>query len=236
MTDDGRLAKVRALLAKAEASEFPAEAEAYTARAAELISKWGLDEAMEQAAEKVTLVAGDRVVWMDGFYQVEKASLLHGVAKGMGLRAVTISGTNRRNGGRAVHLFGMPGDLDRCELLFTSLLVQAGQQVAVARPANYWENVAAYRRTWFEGFRDAIQQRLTAALSSAAEKAGPGTDLVLANRSALVEQRVTEVYPRIRNTRRQLRGSGREHGYRAGQRANLGGTTVTGPTGRRALS
>lgn len=232
----GRLAQVRALLAKAEATEFPAEAEAYTAKAAELITRWGLDEAIAQAAQRVTLVAGDRVLHMEGFYQREKASLLHGVARGMGLRAVTITGTGPQNGGVAVHLFGMDGDLNRCELLFTSLLVQAGQQVAAARPANYWENVAAYRRTWFAGFRDAIQARLTTATRQATRQAGPGTDLVLANRSGLVEQRVAEAYPRLRTARRSLTGSGREHGYRAGQRANLGGTTVTGQAGRRPIA
>lgn len=224
---NGKLAQVRALLAKAEATEYPAEADLYTAKAAELITKWGLEEALSEAAEQVRLVAGDRVIFMEGNYQREKASLLHGVARGMGLRAVTITGTNRRNGGMAVHLFGMGGDLDRAELLFTSLLVQAGQQVAVARPDFYWENVAAYRRTWFEGFREAIETRLADAREKAVAETGPGTDLVLVNRSALVDQRVVEVYPKLRNTRRNLTGSGREHGYRAGQRANISGTAVT---------
>lgn len=236
MTEDRRLAKVRKLLAQAEdPASTPAEAEAFTAKAAQLITEWGLDEALVQAREHVRLVAGDRVLRMEGSYQKDKAGLLHGVARGLGLRAVNRARTGPGNGGLEVHLFGMEGDLNRCELLFTSLLVQAAQQVAVARPAYSYESVAAYRRSWFEGFRQAIETRLTQAREAAVAQTGPGTDLVLADRSALVDQRVTEVYPRLITAKRRLQGSGRAHGYRAGERANLGGTGVDSGARRTAL-
>ena len=44
--DDRRLSTIRALLAKAEATEYPDEAEAFFAKASELISRWAIDEAM----------------------------------------------------------------------------------------------------------------------------------------------------------------------------------------------
>ena len=43
---DSRLATIRGLLAKAEATEFAAEAEAFTAKASELMARYSLDEAM----------------------------------------------------------------------------------------------------------------------------------------------------------------------------------------------
>ena len=45
LTSD-RLRKVRALLAKAEQTDFPDEADTYLGKAAMLIAKWELDEAM----------------------------------------------------------------------------------------------------------------------------------------------------------------------------------------------
>src|SRR5690606_31701227 len=43
---DRRLDTIRALLAKAEATDFPEEAEAFFAKASELISRWAIDEAL----------------------------------------------------------------------------------------------------------------------------------------------------------------------------------------------
>lgn len=40
------LDKIRALLAKAESTQFPEEAQALTAKATELIAKYGLEEAI----------------------------------------------------------------------------------------------------------------------------------------------------------------------------------------------
>ena len=43
---DSRLITIRNLLAKAEATSFPAEAEAFTAKASELMARYAIDEAM----------------------------------------------------------------------------------------------------------------------------------------------------------------------------------------------
>ncbi|WP_017570470.1 DUF2786 domain-containing protein, partial [Nocardiopsis halotolerans] len=44
--DQGKLARVRALLAKAESTEFPSEAEALSARAQELMARHSIDRAL----------------------------------------------------------------------------------------------------------------------------------------------------------------------------------------------
>ena len=49
--EDKRLATIRSLLAKAEATDYPEEAEAFFAKASELISRWAIDEAMIWAGE-----------------------------------------------------------------------------------------------------------------------------------------------------------------------------------------
>jgi hypothetical protein len=217
MTDDPLLARVRKLLAKAEDPACTAaEAEAFTAKATDLIAKYGVDQALLAAADPATDRVGDRIVT---------------VAAPLRCRVVHLA----RRGTARSHLFGHRADLERVELLFTSLLVQAAHGLAASTVPG-GEHLAAYRRTWLVGYTQAVQARLWAAEQSAAA-AQPGAELVLLDRTELVEQRRDEVYPRLaRPGPRRLRGSGLHHGYRAGQTADLGGAAVTHARGGPAVS
>jgi len=62
-SDNPLLERVRKLLAKAEsAGTTPPEAEALTAKAAELMAKYGIDRALLAAARPETDQPGDRVI------------------------------------------------------------------------------------------------------------------------------------------------------------------------------
>jgi hypothetical protein len=213
---DSLLARVRKLLAKAEDPACtPAEAEAFTAKATELIAKYGVDQAL-LAAEKPDPV-GDRIVTIVPPYARDKAGLLAAVAMAMRCRVVHLE----RQGTARSHLFGHAVDLERVELLFTSLLVQAAHGLAAAI-VPWGEHPAAFRRSWLVGFTEAIRGRLVESERSAVSEA-PGADLVLADRTALVEQRRDQVYPRLAKLGpRRLQGSGRRQGYAVGRTANLG--------------
>lgn len=234
------LDKVRKLLAKAEdAACTPAEAEAFNAKAAQLIAKYGVDRAMLAEADPTSDVVGDRIIDLPAPYAMDKCSLLSGVAKALRCQAIRRQGWSGDRRTFAMHLFGFASDLDRVELLFTSLLVQAGQSLSVQSVPS-WENVAAYRRSWLAGFTYAIVTRLRAAESRAASDAqesapmtGRSVALVLADRTTLVTRQVAEAYPHIEFLGpRRLAGSGRRQGYEAGQRADLGGTRLTQPRQR----
>lgn len=241
------LAKIRKLLAKAEdPATTPEEAETYTAKAAELVAAYGIDRALLASADPETDTVGDRVVTLDAPYRRDKADLLATVATA--LRCQVVSRQRWVDGQKelSLHLFGFDSDLERAELLYTSLLLQAVGSMAraVAPPG---ETVAAYRRSWLAGFTRAVGQRLRQAERAAeqartAEARGPhagpaassGLALVLADRGARVEQAVQAEYPHLgRARRRTLSGSGAGSGWAAGQRADLGGTRVRG--GRGAL-
>jgi hypothetical protein len=218
--DPPLLARVRKLLAKAEDPACtPAEAEAFTAKATQLIAKYGVDQALLAAADPATDPVGDRIVGLDPPYALDKAGLLAAVAVPMRCRVV-----RRTRDGVKIHLFGHAADLERVELLFTSLLVQAAHGLA-AVPVPLHEHPAAYRRSWLAGFAEAIGSRLWEAEKSAVA-AAPGAELVLVRRSDLVDQRMADAYPKLRTaSRRRLAGGGLAHGYRAGQAADLGGAT-----------
>lgn len=235
MSNDSRLDKIRGLLAKAEdPASTPAEAEAYTAKAAELISKWGLEDALREAKQQDRPSITEKIIKMEGSYQREKGLLLELVARGLGNQAVQLIGTRPYQ----IHVFGTDTDIVRIELLFTSLLVQASQGIAVAEPYRYGESIKAYRRSWLDGFAKAIYQRLRKVQEHGAAQAGPGTDLVLADRSALIKERVAVFYPSVKAIKRRLTGSGRREGALAGARANLstGEGQVRNDVGRPELS
>jgi hypothetical protein len=217
---DPLLARVRKLLAKAEDPACtPAEAEAFTAKATELIAKYGVDRALLAAEHPALDPVGDSVVPLDPPYALDKAGLLAAVAVPLRCRVV-----RKTRDGVQVHLFGHAADLERVELLFTSLLVQAAHGLAaVAVPQH--EHAAAFRRSWLAGFAHAIGGRLREA-EQAAEAAAPGAALVLVHRTDLVERRMAEAYPRLRTAgRRRLAGGGLEQGYAAGQAASLAGAS-----------
>jgi hypothetical protein len=215
---DPLLARVRKLLAKAEDPACtPAEAEAFTAKAAELIAKYGVDQALLAAGDPAADPVGDRIVSVDPPYARDKAGLLAAVGIALRCKVVHLD----RRGTTRTHLFGHAADLERVELLFTSLLVQAAHGLAAA-PVPWGEHPAAFRRSWLVGYTEAIRARLREAEETAAAGT-PGAELVLVDRAEQVERRRDEVYPRLaRPGPRRLRGSGRWQGYAAGRAADLG--------------
>jgi Protein of unknown function (DUF2786) len=229
VNSDALLGRVRKLLAMAEAEGLTEAArETYNAKAAELIAQYGIDRALVEEAGPTRVAAADLVLDVDPPYARDKITLLASIVAPLGCRLV--HRTERRAGGTGhrAHLFGMDADLTRAQLLFTSLLVQQAHGLAVASPPP-WEDPRAFRRSWMAGFATAVQSRLTLAERAAATAAEPvataGTSvaLVLADRSARVDEHLATVYPRLRSARgRQLSGSGGRAGYDAGQRADLG--------------
>jgi hypothetical protein len=123
------------------------------------------------------------------------------------------------------HLFGHAADLARVELLFTSLLVQAAHGLAAAI-VPVGEHPAAFRRSWLVGYTEAVRSRLYEA-ETAAAAASPGAELVLVDRTDLVERRRDETYPRLTTAApRRLAGTGRRQGYAVGRTADLGSVSA----------
>ncbi|MFI6227309.1 DUF2786 domain-containing protein [Micromonospora echinospora] len=231
---DAMLSKVRKLLAKAEDPACTAaESAALTAKATELIARYGVDRALLAARDPATDPVGDRVVDVVAPYARDKAGLLAAVADPLRCRCVR----RREGSGFTMHLFGFASDLERVDLLFTSLLVQAAHGLAgAAVPPD--AHPAAFRRSWLAGFAQVVGERLRTAEASAvkvAEADGPSVALVLVDRSDRVRRRLDEVYPRLRTAApRRLAGTGYAVGADAGRRADLGGRPVDRPS-RRAL-
>lgn len=247
-----KLEVIRKLLAKAERAATPQEAESYTDKALRLSARHGVDAALLDAERRA---AGDpgadepaaqRIAVQDP-YSAGKARLLAWTATALRCRVVL----HQARGGRvdAVTVLGFAADRTRVELLYTSLLLQAGTQLGGLRPPRPGESVAAYRRSWLHGFAARVHQRLVEVERQAAEHpdpdptadctadptdppAGAGrTELVLADRTDRVDRAFAAAFPSLGRPRaRVLSGSGYAAGASAGERAELGGVAVTPPT------
>ncbi|MFI6522111.1 DUF2786 domain-containing protein [Spirillospora sp. NPDC050679] len=193
--DQRMLGKVRALLAKAESTEFPEEAEALSARAQELMARHSIDHAL-LAAEGggETAPAGCRLA-VDHPYDSPKAVLLTVVAEANRCRAVW----HRELGMSTV--LGFPADLAAVEMLYTSLLVQATAAMVHAGPrrdARGRSRTRSFRHAFLNAYAARIGERLRDAVDRAAAEAG-GKDLlpVLARRDLAVQRAVDSMFPNL---------------------------------------
>jgi Protein of unknown function (DUF2786) len=124
--DERALGRVRALLAKAEATQFPEEAEALSAKAQELMSRYSLHQAVVDHDRGRVPVAAARRLWIDSPYAGAKALLVQAVATANRCRTVWTEHLG------FVTVVGSQTDLDLVELLTTSLLVQANRAMLAA--------------------------------------------------------------------------------------------------------
>lgn len=212
-----QLARIRALLAKAEATTYAEEAEAFTAKAQELMARHSIDEALLAARSgDRTLPAAIRV-GIDNPYESAKALLLDAVASANRAQAVW----DKQNGFCTV--VGFDADLDAVELLFTSLLVQ-GVAAMNSGKVQQGGRSKAFRQSFLVAYASRIRERLGAATAQAEAETTAGNLLpVLAARQEAVEERTTLLFPRLRKGR-AIRVSdldGWTQGQAAADRANL---------------
>ena len=236
-TPDALLARVRKLLVKAEADGVTqAEAQALTAKAAELMAKYGIDRALLAAVRPETDRPDDRIIDVANPWARVQAHLLCGLAAALRCQCVILPHTGP---GSRIHVFGFASDIERTDVLYTSLLLQMWQGLSATEPPAWSRSPRAWRRSWLLGFAIAVVARVRAAEQRAAQRAadapagsGPSAALVLADRTEIIERTLRQAYPVTRTSRVTYSGSGYGTGYAQGQRADIGGSRLGKPSGR----
>jgi Protein of unknown function (DUF2786) len=234
---DALLARVRKLLVKAEADGVTqAEAQALTAKAAELMAKYGIDRALLAAVRPETDRPDDRVIDIANPWARVQAHLLCGLAAALRCQCVILP---RTGPGSRIHVFGFASDIERTDVLYTSLLLQMWQGLSAAEPPAWSRSTRAWRRSWLLGFATAVVARVRAAEQRAAQRAadapagsGPSAALVLADRTEIIERTLRLAYPVTRTSRVTYSGTGYRTGYAQGQRADIATSRLGRPTGR----
>jgi hypothetical protein len=234
---DALLARVRKLLVKAEAAGVtPAEAQALTAKAAELMAKYGIDRALLAAERPETDRPADRIIHVENPWARVQAHLLCGLAAALRCQCVILP---HDGPGTRIHMFGYISDIERADVLYTSLLIQMWQGLAATPLPDRVQSARAWRRSWLLGFATAVVARVRAAEEGAARQAadpaggsGSRAALVLADRTEVIGRTLRHAYPRIRTSRVTYTGNGYGTGYSQGQRADIGASRLRTRSGR----
>lgn len=192
--DEAMLAKIRALLAKAESTTFPEEAEALSAKAQELMARHRIDHVL--VGDDVDDEPVGRRIWLDDPYADAKASLLAAVAGANACRSIMLTGLG------CAHVIGFASDLDVVELLHTSLLVQATTAMAAAGPqrdARGRSRTRSFRQSFLTAYAWRIGERLRETTATVTAEAGarePTLLPALVAREERVDDAAARAFPR----------------------------------------
>ncbi len=231
------LVRVRALLAKAESTTFPEEAEALSAKAQELMARHAIDGAMISAGDRAGRGADDVPTGVrlpvDDPYASAKSILLSEVASANRCSAVWSKGLGFST------VLGFESDVGFVEILYTSLLVQATSAMVAAGPRvdrSGRSRTRSFRQSFLLAYATRIGDRLRAAErageAAAAEEYGDAMLPVLADRSATVAAARNAAFPgAVTRSVSVTNGAGWAAGAAAAELASLSGRTEVAPDG-----
>lgn len=230
-SDEKLLKRVRALLDKAEATEFPEEAEALAGKAQELMTRHAIDASMLDGGGRDVSVDVRRIE-VDDPYVRQKVSLLSAVARANNCQVIYSPGLGTCN------VFGVGADLELLELLHASLLLQATRAMLAAgttRDARGRATTRSFRTSFLAAYAGRIGQRLREAKQTveteAEQQYGSALLPVLAARDDAVQAHVDSLFPRTRTMRATTVSDGRGYsaGLAAADAADLGGQRLRQP-------
>jgi len=195
--DEKMLARVRALLAKAEATDYPEEADALSAKAQALMVRHSLCEALADHDHGRSATASSRRMWIDNPYVAAKVALVQAVAEANRCRTAWA-----KDLGCVINV-GAETDLDLVDLLATSLLVQASRAMLVSGRLHQVQvrgqsRTKSFRFSFLVSYATRIGERLADTSSSVAEELRRGDRLlpVLAARNRAAEEAFTRLFPK----------------------------------------
>ncbi|WP_328914086.1 MULTISPECIES: DUF2786 domain-containing protein [unclassified Streptomyces] len=206
------LGRIRALLAKAESTGFPEEAEALSAKAQHLMARHSIDEALLSAPGSGG--PGARRIGVDRPYEGAKALLLDAVAAANRCESVWSGDFGFST------VVGHAADLDAVELLYTSLLVQADHALHRGKSSRSRD----FRESFLIAYASRVRERLTAATDEEvrATPGAPGLLPVLAARDLAVRTETRRLFPTTTTSRLKGRDAeGWSHGEAAADRARF---------------
>ncbi len=240
MNREALVHKVRKLLAKAESTTNPNEAEAFSAKAAELIAANRLDPDHVRESLEHGALALRRIPLGRGAYVRARLALLMAVARAHDCEVVFETGP----AGTVAVVAGFDVDLVVTGLLYESLHIQAANQMATAKLATP-AATQRWRRSFLFGYARRIGEMLSVSRNQASPPARSGPPTLfdesarsstpdVLGRSARVKEFAKDAFGPVRAARgvRPSTAAGWNDGHRAAGRADVGRGRLRG---RRAL-
>lgn len=215
---DARLVeRVRKLMAKAEASAHPHEADAFSRKAADLVARHRIaPEQLAAAAAGSDELALREILLGRGAYVRGRLALLMAVADAHDAKVVFGS----RPEGTTAYVAGSAIDLDVVEVMYQSLHAQMAAQMANERRSTA-AATQRFRRSFMFGFADRVgrllsETRRVVEQDAPAAPSGTSSPAVL-DRSRRIDDFLEQSFGRVRTARTS---AGAElHGWSAGAAA-----------------
>ncbi|MCP5028147.1 MAG: DUF2786 domain-containing protein [Actinomycetia bacterium] len=234
MTDNTKIIdRVRAMLAKAEATNFPEEAELFAQKAHELIAQHMLTEADLDGGPATVRTYGRRTLWLEqNGYVLVRRLLLSNICAAYG--ATFAYRAEVRRDGRywtSIDLFARDDYLLAVEVLFQTLDGQALRLMKTRRGMRD-------RRSWYAGFADAIGVRLERVNRQADEDSEGALLPLLHSDLDGARQAMDDEFDDLRTVRQRaapIDSVAADAGRSAGQTADLGGERISRPQPKAAL-
>lgn len=236
---EDRAALIKKLLHKAEAQgTTQAERDTFNAKAAELMIKWGVDDAMVASADRLIVEKIVRLVIVlpdvPKSYSFEVTSIGVQVAEVLSCRGLF---QRMADGRTACLVVGFEADTQRVKTLYESLALQCILQLGpwFQRWVDQyrWAGVSGTdkfnaKRSFIRGFADGVKTKMKAAQSQVLADAKAGTDLVLVDRKQRVTGWMNENMRTGKARQRSYAPGGYDAGRASGLKANIGGSQLGG--------
>jgi hypothetical protein len=225
-TLDAKLTRVQNLIAKADdPAATEAEADAFRAKAEELLVAYGIDQAQleshrqEGAPEEII----SKRFNFRGTYAIDQTHLLHYIAVGLGCNGHRSH--NARGKLTDYMLFGYESDVERTEFLYASLSLHMRSEAARQVGPDHLTR-AQYLKGFHAGYGRRVYERLKEIRDRLVGAAEPGTALVVSDRSRRVEAFMLGGAKLRQSRSRRVSIQGLADGANAGDKADLGQTRV----------
>lgn len=238
--DASKIDLIQKLLLKAE-STTPEEAEALTAKAAELMLRYNVDQALLNARSTSVKERIEQVnVPLSGIYAKAYMAMMNTIAHAYGDDVRTFF-TPYGKSKIVFTIVGFESTVGQLKVLLASLQLQS-----VVALDTWWrapDNVAAVlaspmekfkaRRTFLKAFGEGAASRIRVTRRDVVRdvtSSTPGAELVLRDRKTAVDQFMDEKYSDLKKSKAREKAGGfgaSGAGYRAGKNANTGDKQVS---------
>src|SRR5579863_8141802 len=217
--EDSILDKIRALLAKAESTNFGPEAEAFVGKAHELMARYAIDYAVlkKKAGVVEEVVVHKMRATKNSSTQPGRAGLLNAVTKTSRCRTIM--------SGDFLLIVGFKSDVEYCEMMYTSLVTQMLAGLFDAQDTVKGRKGAGFDMSFCDAYSSRIYHRLEEISHRVEEEAGGEAGLVLYDRKKKVDDWVKDEFPNLGNApmrRYNPDDRGRRMGEHAANNADLG--------------
>ena len=225
--------QIELLLAKAESTNHPAEAELAMAQAEKLMIKYGFQRAEFNGDNRKSAKMVEKRLDVTGMFHLGKVQAWTAVARAY--QSVTIL-QSKYSKGTTMYLIGEEGDVDDVLTIINSLDVQAEHALATWWAEHKWSYEGLRQEGWkarrqfLIGFGQGAAARVRESMQEAVSES-KGNELVLANRLQKAVDHQRALYPNTRTLNTRLHGGGfnaSAAGNKAGREAHFGKGSIAG--------